>query len=351
MVDEIKVSVAMITYNHEQFIAQAIESALNQERSFPIEIVIGDDCSLDNTRQILEEYRTRFPDLIRLLDRPQNLGMLRNFQSTIESCTGQYIALLEGDDYWTSSQKLSQQVAFLDQNQEFAICHHNAQAVYQDERTPRPWHAKRVPARLRLDDMFVENRIVTCTTMFRNRLFDFPDWFTQSPVGDWPLHLLNARHGDAGYLDEVMSAYRIHESSNWSQLSRLTHLERMIKTLDLVSQDLPQASHAKLGFAQRRRHAEYVEILVNQGDLKSARDHSKQHIDNSMVFERAQLFHQALQQEAQGDRKAALRSFQQALQTESELSHITSFDVELARFRCRFPRSYSLFRNIWRRLR
>ena len=98
---DVKVSVAMITYNHERFIAQAIESVLMQQTDFAVELVIGEDCSTDKTRAIVCAYGERYPERIRLLLPERNQGMIPNFVATMNACQGQYIALLEGDDYWT----------------------------------------------------------------------------------------------------------------------------------------------------------------------------------------------------------------------------------------------------------
>jgi glycosyltransferase involved in cell wall biosynthesis len=117
-------SVCIITYNHEKFIAQAIESILNQNTTFPFEIVIGEDCSKDKTRQICESYKKDFPQKIRLLESKMNLGMKQNLIRTLKDCEGKYIALLEGDDYWTDQLKLQRQVDFMDKHPEcFLISH------------------------------------------------------------------------------------------------------------------------------------------------------------------------------------------------------------------------------------
>ena len=119
-----KLSVAMITYNHERFIAQAVESVLAQKVNFDFEVVIGEDCSTDNTRNIVAELQQQYPVRIVALMRPDNLGAMRNLQETLAACKGQYIALLEGDDYWTCEDKLQRQVEFLDSHPECAIsCH------------------------------------------------------------------------------------------------------------------------------------------------------------------------------------------------------------------------------------
>src|SRR5580700_3234664 len=108
-----KLSVAMITYNQERYIGQAIESVLAQRVNFDYEIVIGEDCSTDGTREIVRDFGRRYPNRIVPLVRDQNLGGPKNLISTLASCRGQYVALLEGDDHWTSADKLQKQVDYL----------------------------------------------------------------------------------------------------------------------------------------------------------------------------------------------------------------------------------------------
>lgn len=104
------VSVCTITYNHEQYINEAIESFLMQETDFPFEIVIGEDCSTDSTRVIIDEYVAKYPNIIRLITSENNVGMQENGARTILSCIGEYIAFCEGDDYWTDKKKLQIQI-------------------------------------------------------------------------------------------------------------------------------------------------------------------------------------------------------------------------------------------------
>ena len=108
------VSVCMITYNHESYIHQAIEGVLTQNTTFPYKLVIGEDYSADGTRKICQEYANLYPDKIDLLPSSSNLGMQRNFSRTLNVCTGKYIALCEGDDYWTDPMKLQKQIDILE---------------------------------------------------------------------------------------------------------------------------------------------------------------------------------------------------------------------------------------------
>src|SRR5882672_6480832 len=136
-----KVSVSVITYNQEEFIAQAIDSILRQEVSFDYEIVIGEDASTDRTREIVLELERRHPDRIRVMlrdagtserDRARGLGGKTNFVQGIQDCRGKYVALLDGDDYWTDSHKLQKQVDFLERHPECSLCFHNAEMFYED---------------------------------------------------------------------------------------------------------------------------------------------------------------------------------------------------------------------------
>jgi glycosyltransferase involved in cell wall biosynthesis len=114
----------MITYNHENYIRQAIEGVLMQQTTFPIELIIGEDRSKDNTRMICQDYQLKYPDKIRLFLPESNLGMIQNFRSTLQASTGKYIAICEGDDYWTDPLKLQKQVDFLESNEEYSVCFH-----------------------------------------------------------------------------------------------------------------------------------------------------------------------------------------------------------------------------------
>ena len=118
------VSVCMITYNHESFIAEAIEGVLMQQTNFPIELIIGEDCSTDNTRKVVREYEEKYSDTIIAHYPETNRGMSDNFITTMKSSRGRYIALCEGDDYWTDPLKLQKQIDFLETNMEYSTCCH-----------------------------------------------------------------------------------------------------------------------------------------------------------------------------------------------------------------------------------
>jgi glycosyltransferase involved in cell wall biosynthesis len=211
-ITDITVSVAMVTYDHEAFIAEAIESVLKQQTHFKVELVIGEDCSTDGTSAIAQVYAERFPERIRLLLSEHNQGMMVNFTTVLNTCRGRYVALLDGDDYWIDSAKLQKQVDFLESHPECAICFHDVVAIFENqEGKSRRFCSPMQKEISTLEDLLLDNFIPACSCMFRRGLFGaLPAWFVTLPWGDWPLHILNAQYGDVGYIDDLMGVYRVH---------------------------------------------------------------------------------------------------------------------------------------------
>src|SRR4051794_27094717 len=181
-----QVSVVVVTYNHEPFIAQALDSVLSQELEGGYEVIVSEDCSTDGTRLVLAEYQARHPDTIRLLFSPRNLNTNEVVSRGIRAATGTYVALLDGDDYWSSPSKLAKQVRRFEQQPELSMAFHNVLVAYDDgSREPHPFHMEtpneRISARMpapvsTLDDLVGGNFIQTCSAMFRrDRLRELPD--------------------------------------------------------------------------------------------------------------------------------------------------------------------------------
>lgn len=227
----------MVTYNHERYIAQAVESVLMQQTEHPYEIIIGEDCSTDETRAIVVGLAHRHPELIKLRLARRNKGAKKNFVGTLGDCRGKYVVILEGDDYWSSPNKLQKQVDALNARSDWAICFHPAEYLYEDGSIgpallPDGW----TKSEAKLTDLLASNFIPTSGAMFRNRLcWPLPDWFMESALGDWPLHILNAAHGKIGYLPEPMSVYRIHSQGMWTSQDlgkKLTSIFEMLADVD-----------------------------------------------------------------------------------------------------------------------
>ena len=203
------VSIAMITYNHERYIREAIQGVLTQRNAYRSEIVIGEDFSTDSTRTICEEYAMKHPDIVRLMPTDRNLGAIPNFIRTLKACTGQYIAFCEGDDYWTDPYKLQKQVDFMEANPQFSLCFHNALLIDEGRnRAPKEMCHPGQKSSCDLEDAIAGMGIATASILFRRKWLQIPEWLHQIYNGDYAMLLLMAEKGKIGYINEVMSVYR-----------------------------------------------------------------------------------------------------------------------------------------------
>lgn len=287
-----KLSVMVITYNHERFIAQALEGVLAQKVNFDYEVVVGEDCSTDRTREILMDFHRRHPDKIVPLLRDKNVGAMRNFEATLAACRGQYMALLEGDDYWTCEDKLQRQADFLDAHHDYALCCHRVQVQDEINGGPAGIFPSRAPGPYTIEDLLSENFIQTCTVMCRWGSFGpLPKWFRKLALGDWPLCALIVKQGKIALMDDVMAVYRVHSGGIWSarpMVDRLRESMPMLKALDkhlefeytrtiqrTIARHRGYAAEAHLGMAHaarekgnRRETAKHIAGYLRNGGLK-----------------------------------------------------------------------------------
>ena len=226
-----KVSIAMISYNHARFVGQAIESALAQRADFEWELVIGDDCSTDGTSEIVHQFARENPRRIRLVQSTERVGMNRNLERTLSLCQGEYIALLEGDDVWTSTSKLQRQADHLDNHPNQAGCFHNALAFY-DDNSRQEWIycSHDLPEEITTTELLRVNMIPTCAMMYRgNPAQIFPEWLLDLGIGDWPLHLIASQAGSIGFFDEVLASYRFHPGGAYSMRGPVYRHEQVLR--------------------------------------------------------------------------------------------------------------------------
>ena len=232
-----KVSALIITYNQERYISAAIDSALMQETDFEYEIVISEDCSSDGTRAIVRDYEARFPQ-IRARYSPRNLGAAENFVLAYHTCQGEYIALLEGDDYWISPQKLQKQAGFLDRHPECSMCAHGVTKVVEGGRPSASirYGLKEIST---LEDLLLDNFVYTCSAMLCKEAFDdYPSWVYDAPSSDYALWVQTAGNGDIGYIKECLAAYRVHEGGIWSGKDAVAQVEAVIEVREQIRRDL-----------------------------------------------------------------------------------------------------------------
>ena len=206
MQQQVLVSIVMITYGHEQFIREALEGVLMQEGGFDLELIIANDCSPDNTNLIISEILKSHPKAhkIRYINHKKNLGMMPNFIFALQQAYGNYIALCDGDDYWTDPLKLQKQIDFLENNSEYNLVGHHA----TDSNSKLI--GKHENDSFSFEDIYYRTLIIpTASMVFRNNIV-FEDWITKVYGGDKAIIFLNAKKGKLKILPFLGSFYRLH---------------------------------------------------------------------------------------------------------------------------------------------
>lgn len=214
-----KVTVLITTFNHARYVRQAVESALAQETPFPVEVVVADDESTDGTREILDELRARGAP-IRVIRSGTNRGDggMRFFAGVLDSSRGEYVALLDGDDFWTATDKLRVQANLLDERPNCPLCFHDVVEV-DETGTKEQGRVNPGPGvtRLGVEDLLVSCNIASCSPLLRKSVVaPLPDWYFDMPWGDWPIYIHAALRGPLLYQDRVMGVWRIHSGGMWS---------------------------------------------------------------------------------------------------------------------------------------
>jgi glycosyltransferase involved in cell wall biosynthesis len=221
---KIEVSIFITVYNHGKYLSQCLDSIVSQITEFPFEVIVGEDCSTDNSREILVDYVTKYPDLIKPLLWEKNQGNKEcpgkgNFIQTFYNCRGKYIVYIEGDDFLTCNDKLQIQYDFLEQNKEASACFHNAIMSYEDGSGTENHNINPINQKTKIypEDFLIKREVwfmATAGVMFRRNLVGekLPDWFLKSKSGDIPLYLILSNQGYIGYIDKVMSVYRRHKA-------------------------------------------------------------------------------------------------------------------------------------------
>lgn len=210
-------SIAVLTYNHEKYIRECLDGILMQKIDVPYEIVIADDCSTDNNRAIIEEYRRKHADVIRTVYQPSNVGMHENFYHLMNALKGRYFALVEGDDYWTDPRKISIQLDILNNMPEVVCCFHTAHVMKEkgskNKLTLKRYPHKPVPQITDIEYMLEHGNYIPTASMLQRNIFkgNYPDIIADKKVlPDTMFNLLQASQGKYFYIDREMSVYRIN---------------------------------------------------------------------------------------------------------------------------------------------
>jgi glycosyltransferase involved in cell wall biosynthesis len=212
-------------------LAQAIESALMQKTNFSFEMIIGEDGSTDNTRKVLEKYAALYPDIVKPIYHANNVGAYENMRQCLAACKGEYIAGLEGDDYWTDPYKLQKQVDFLDNNPAYYLCLHRVLRVHQDSQETKV--SDEVPREdMYFNDFVANTTFQTVSFVFRRSLLPGDTkWITPGWHTDWALLLFAAERGPIRYMRDLMAVYRIHGGGVFSTVSTDEKTQRILDML------------------------------------------------------------------------------------------------------------------------
>ncbi len=276
MSNEPLVSVHMITYNHESYIAQAIEGVLAQKTTFPFELVIGEDCSTDGTRRVALEYQRKHPQIIHLLPSEKNLGLMVNAYRTDKACRGKYIAYCEGDDFWQRTDKLQLQVDFLESHPEVGLVHSDYDRLFQDtgllmhDFTKSEGNAP--PADLDFYKILHGGKwiwILLCTVMVRRELM----W----NVLDSDPELYQTRRFMTG------------DTARWAEMSllaRTAYIDQSLATNRLLPESVSRTNDPRKQMAYGRNNRELFMYLIDKHGLSSdeRRIHEKYWCDYSLVL-------------------------------------------------------------------
>ncbi|RDI58335.1 glycosyltransferase [Flavobacterium glaciei] len=276
----ITVSIFMLTYNQEAFIAQAIEGILMQKTTFRYQLVIGEDASTDTTRQICETYASQYGDRIKLLPSPAtNGGLIANYMRTIAECDGTYIAICDGDDYWIDEYKLQKQVDFLDKNPDYSIVYTAVKRLYSDG-TYIDYNYSLNKKHLDFDDLIIDNFIHSVTALFRNvqsKEDSIPSWIINFPFGDWQTYLWVLKNGGKiHFMDDKTAVYRMNIGVSSAYMKKTSvFIEVLIDILEHVFVD-ENFSHKKQIIASS--------ILSRNKDLMTCFNREKDYLKGFQLF-------------------------------------------------------------------
>jgi glycosyltransferase involved in cell wall biosynthesis len=284
------VDVIVVVYNHAKFIRAALDGLIMQQTTFPWRALIADDCSTDGTQEIIKEYATKHPGIIIPFMSPRNIGIATTggcyaWSVIRKHSTAKYLILLEGDDYWTSPDKLQRQVDYLDTHPDCSMCFHNVLEKREGQaQDSLPRFTQAMSDFYTLEDIAVQDFIPTLSVMFRRELVDnLPAWYWKMPVGDWPLWCLCAQHGKIGYLNEIMGVYRIHSGGLWSGWSVLKRAEVELIVGSTIRREL-QLSVPLLDDRIHRTRRIAVGLTNEFSDFKRASFHAKRYLVSSFGF-------------------------------------------------------------------
>lgn len=240
------VSVSVTTYQHADYIAQTLHSILSQKTDFPFEILLGEDCSKDNTRNICIDFARQYPHLIRLFlhDRSQVIKINGrptgrfNWMTNLESARGTFVALCEGDDYWNDDSKLQKQVDFLTSNPEYSLSFHDCSTVDSTGNIINPLFLGENGSDRSQHALIRGGNVPTLTAMFRRKdLQSLPQVFLSVFNADTFIFAFLGQKGPAKFQPEIQPAsYRVHAGGVWSSANSMQRTNELVRTFRAIAE-------------------------------------------------------------------------------------------------------------------
>ena len=284
--NELLLSIAVFVYNQESYIAQTLESIIEQNHNYLYEIIIGDDYSTDGTRDVLLKYKKKYPDIINLVLNENNLGLLKNYFNIINRCSGKYIMQCAGDDYWLPG-KVSTQIAFMEDNPDIGMCCGNVQLLKSNVKKV-VWHRKE--GYITFEELIKWNRVVAMTACFKRKLIiKYTEaieplekgWLTE----DYPTWLWFSINSKIYNIDEFFGVYRIIENSASHPTDSEKKFNFLYSILDIkkyftylynnYSYDISKEEN-KLNIAKAiyyKDQVKYIEYIANKKSFKGKIKH------------------------------------------------------------------------------
>lgn len=259
-----KLSIIITSYNQEQYIAECVDSILFQNIPFKYEIIVADDCSTDATLSIITEKLKKVDANYHVLTSDKNLGISKNYQRAFAKCQGEYIAVIEGDDYWTDPNRLKKHVDFLDNRRECVMSFNRmiefneAKALYQYEE----WKSNNEYEYITSQQMALGNKIGNLSAcVFRNsEIKKIKKEIYEIAIADWMLGLTLGQFGLIAKLKDIMSVYRINPNGQWNKLSVKQQKESIIECIDIYNKALE--------YKYNTQFEEYRKKLIGEPSIK-----------------------------------------------------------------------------------
>lgn len=239
-----RISVVITAYNHSLYIGQCIESVLEQRGLFELQVIIADDCSTDGSRDLIESYAKKYPNIIKLLPLVENMGMLSNMQRAFEVCDGDFVAICEGDDYWISPYKLNKQLNLLNSDASLSMAFNWILLINETtgEVLPHPGQQSIASKFLTLKELRINPVIgnFSCCMWRKSVIQGIPkSYFLEQGAADWLFNCFAAEQGNIGFIKEIYSAYRIHKNGQWSGLAESKKARQVQQAVDQINKFFP----------------------------------------------------------------------------------------------------------------